>query len=812
MDDGDAQDLLAALCTDLRLLWRQAGGPSLRELASRLRHGKSQVGALLNGNVRRPPEWELVRGLVDSFHEYAAEHGRLDKLSLRTAADYWRPRYAVLEHAFSRPRRPVAPPAEATPVSTDNRPVPPGRVAHRHGWVLPAMLPTAVAGFAGREAALQDLDARLRAEQRSEPAPSVVVIGGGAGVGKTTLAVRWSHQVARQFPDGQLYVNLRGFDGSGSTMSPAEAVRGLLDALDVPAERIPASLDAQIGLYRSLLAGKRVLVVLDNAASVAQVRPLLPGTRGCFTVVTSRTELAGLVAVEGAHMLPLDLFTVEESRLMLAARLGAARIDAEPRAVDEIIDRCGRLPLALAVVAARAVARRGFPLAALADEVREARDRLDAFDGDDDAETDVRAVFSWSHQKLSPDEARLFRLLALHPGPDLGIPAAASVSAMTEHRARPLMAGLVRANLIIENTPGRHSFQDLLRAYAGELADTVETPAERRAAIHRLLDHYLLAAHAGARLLHPHRDPITVADPAPGTAVVPLDGAEQAMDWFSDEYPVLLAVIDLATRNGFDTHAWQLAWALSDFFDRRGLWQAWASSMEAALGAARRLADRPTEAYAHRGLGRACAQMGRLADALTHFQQALVIFATAGDHTGQAHSYLNLAWTLGRQNKHAEALEYAQYALDHYRIAGHRPGQARALNSVGWRHAHLHQYRQALDYCEQALRLLQEMGDHRGEANTWDSLGYTHHHLGNHSQAATCYQHAVEMFRTVGDRYYEADTLRHLGDTQYEAGAWAAADRSRRAALEILDLLGHADAEQLRTQLSHPDREATAVA
>jgi len=368
---------------------------------------------------------------------------------------------------------------------------------------------------------------------------------------------------------------------------------------------------------------------------------------------------------------------------------------------------------------------------------------------------------------------------------------------------QPLVAGLARAHLIIEMTPGRYTFQDLLRAYAAELTHTVESRAERHAAIHRLLDHYLHTAYAGARLLHPHRDRITVASAETGTAA--LAGPEQAMAWFGVEYPVLLAAIDLAARDGFDTHAWQLAWAMGDYFDRRGLWHDWASSMATALDAARRLGDRQAEAYAHRGLGRACAQMGRLTYAHTHFQQALRISGRAGDDTGQAHSHLNLAWMFGQQGRHAEALAHAQQALEHYQTAGHRPGQARALNSVGWRHAQLHRYEQALNCCNQALGLLQEIGDHRGEANTWDSLGYSYHHLGRHSQAIVCYQHAVDLFRAVGDRYYEADTLSHLGDIQYAAGAVEAADKSWRDALDILDPLGHIDAEQLRAKLSHPD-------
>jgi len=276
-------------------------------------------------------------------------------------------------------------------------------------------------------------------------------------VGKTTLAVQWAHRIAGRFPDGQLYVNLRGFGPDGTPVDPAEAIRGFLDALGAPAARIPPGMAGQTALYRSLLRGKRVLVVLDNARDAAQVRPLLPGSPGCLAIVTSRDQLIGLVAAEGAAALDLDLPTTAEAHDLLERRLGEVRLASDPDAADEIIQRCARLPLALAIVAARAAAHPSFRLADIAAELREATAVLDPLEGDE-LSFDVRAVFSWSYQALPADAARLFRLLGLQPGPDIAIAAAASLAAIPSQQARPLLAELARAHLLTEYAPGRHGF------------------------------------------------------------------------------------------------------------------------------------------------------------------------------------------------------------------------------------------------------------------------------------------------------------------------------------------------------------------
>jgi DNA-binding SARP family transcriptional activator/tetratricopeptide (TPR) repeat protein len=666
----------------------------------------------------------------------------------------------------------------------------------------PAQLPLDLRGFAGRGEELARLDRVLAAAAEQPTAVVISAVSGTAGVGKTALAVHWAHRVRDRFPDGQLYANLRGFDPNGAVVSPAEAVRGFLDALGVPAHRVPAGLGAQVGLYRSMLAGRRVLVVLDNARDADQVRPLLPGSPGCLVVVTSRNELAGLVAVEGAVPLPLDLLSAADARQLLARRIGAQRVAAEPAAVDEIIARCARLPLALAIVACRAITRPGFPLAVLAEQLREAQGGLAAFA---EGFLDVRDVFRWSYQILSAPAARLFRLLGLHGGPDIAAAAAASLAGVARSAVGPLLAELTRAHLVCEHTPGRYTFHDLLRAYAAELAQAVDADHERAAATRRLLDHYLHTAYAADRVLYPFREPISLAAPDPAVTVTELPTEGQALHWLVAEHQVLLGAVQQAS-GGFDQYAWQLAWTLTTFLDRRGHWHDQATVHSTGLRAAVRLGDRLGEVHAHRGLALAYAHLGRADAAAGELQRALTLFGELGDPIGQADMRLNLAWLYGRQERTAEALDQARQALALFRAAGHRAGQARALNSAGYLNALLGDCDTAVAYCEQALDLLRQLGDRRSCAAPWDSLGYAHHQRGDLTRAVTCYQRALHLFRDVGDRYHEADTLTHLGDAHLAAGRAAAARDAWQQAADILDTLDRPDAEQVRTRLRELDR------
>ncbi|WP_204745353.1 AfsR/SARP family transcriptional regulator [Glycomyces paridis] len=671
---------------------------------------------------------------------------------------------------------------------------------------IPRQLPATTGDFTGRADDLAELDHLLLDSGTDGPGAVVITaIAGTAGVGKTTLAVHWAHRIADRFEDGQLYVNLRGFD-RGQPMQTAEAMRGFLDALHVAPERIPTDPDARTGLYRTLLADKRMLVVLDNARDVDQVRPLLPGGRGNLVVVTSRNQLTGLITLAGAHPLTLDVLTRTEARHYLERRLGRDRVAAEPDAVDGIIDSCARLPLALAIVATRAAMHRRFSFQALAEELRDSHRGLDTF-ADQDRNTDVRAVFSWSYTQLAPEAARLFRLLGLHPGPDISTAAAASLAGVPPLQARPLLAELTRAHLIIEHRPGRYTSHDLLRAYAAELARDTDSADERHLAAHRMLDHYLRTAHTANRLLRPTREPIELVPSLDDCHPEPLTDSDQAMAWFTAEHAVLLAVVDYSASAEFDAHTWQLAWCCADFFNLRGHWHDQIATDRAAVAAAHRLTDLDAEARAHRFLAHGLMRAGRFDDAQTHLRHALRLHRQSGDLAGEAHAHHTFATMLAGQARHTDALDHATQALDLYQRADHPIGLSTAFNAVGFLHALLGDHTEALDYCRQSLDRTRS-DDHSGLAATWDSLGYIHHHLGDHAQAVDSYEHALDNYRIVGNRLEEAATLIRLGDTHHATGNPDPARNAWQAALDILAALDHPDADTVRTKLDAHDTVA----
>jgi len=778
-------DQLAGLLRTLRR--RHARGRRDRELTYRdlaERTGWSLTSIAEYFTARRLPPTDRFDALLVLLGADPAEQGAL--ASARDRID---------EHR--RPARP-APSRQPAPAQ---RPV-----ADRAHRVVPRQLPPAARHFGGRERELAELAeltglAGLPGGTRAAGTVAVTAIGGTAGVGKTTLAVYWAHRVADRFPDGNLYINLRGFDPGGRATDPAVATRHFLEALEVPAPRVPADPEAQTALYRSLLATRRMVIVLDNARDAAQVRPLLPAAPGCLVLITSRNLLSGLIAAEGAHPVMLDLFTATEARQVLANRLGADRVAAAPRAVDEIVERCGRLPLALAVVAARAAAHPGLPLDAVAVELAGAREQLDAF-ADHDPYTDVRAVLSWSYHALSAPAARLFRLLSLHPGPDVTAPAAASLAAVDLPEARALLTELSRANLATERRGGRYACHDLLRAYAASLAGTTDSEPERRACTNRLVDHYRHTAQAANRVLDPTVDHAVPDAPAGALTPEPFTDPRQALDWFAAEHAVLLNIVDHAAAAGRDVSVGPLAHAVAPFLDRQGHWHDGLAIWGTAVGSAQRLGDRAAQARAQRQLGRAYTRLYRFDDADVHLRRALELAAATGDRTEQAHVNGMLAILCERRGQLDLALQYNREALDLYRATGHRRGEANARNGIGWNLTLLGEHGPALDHCQQALAVLEREGDRAGQAQTWDSLGHAHHHLGHHAEAAACYRHALELVRELGDRFGEAEGFDRIGDVQYDTGDLATARLSWRQALDILTELDHPSAERIRLKLA----------
>ena len=669
----------------------------------------------------------------------------------------------------------------------------------------PRQLPLDVPGFAGREEAMSALH-RLLDATVDDDAPRTVVISavsGTPGVGKTTLAVHWARQVADRFADGQLYVNLRGFDHAGSILSPDDALRGFLEALGVRAERIPVGTQARSALYRSLLADRCVLVVLDNARDAEQVRPLLPGSPGCLVVVTSRNRLTGLVAREGAQPLMLDPLAEEESRELLRLRIGADRIAAEPQAVTEIIDGCARLPLALVIAAARAATRTTMSLGALAADLRGTRRSLTALAAGDPT-ADVRVAFASSYDALGDDARLAFRRLGLHPGPDLSLATAAALMGRSRTEAAALLAELTEAHLVTEQAPGRYGFHDLLRSYAAELAEGEDSDVVRRAARVRLVDHSLRNAHAAALLLQPQWAPVTLPDDISEGEVEGVADRGQALGWFTAEHPALLGVTRLAGETGLDRQAWRLAWTLATFYAPQGMWQPQLESQLLALESARRSGEPAGQAVAHRLLARAYTRLGRHDDAQLHLEAALDTFRAQADPAGQAQTLHNLAELAMVRGDLPGALAQADQSLQLWREASDRGGEGRALNAVGWCHAMLGNHEQALDHCRRALQLQQQIDDRNGMAATADSLGHVHHELGEYREAAAALQQAIELFRETADRYNEATTLARLGDSYLALDDALAADAAFREAIAILDELGDPAAERVRAKL--PDR------
>jgi tetratricopeptide (TPR) repeat protein len=595
-----------------------------------------------------------------------------------------------------------------------------------------------------------------------------------------------------------------------------------------------------------------VLVVLDNARDAAQVRPLLPGTAGCLAVATSRSKLTSLIAGEGASPVTLDVLTSGEAADLLARGIGAERAARDPDAARELIESCARLPLALSIAAARAAIRPGVPLAAQAAELRNAQTRLDALNTGEEASS-VRAVFSWSCEQLGAPAARMFRLLGLHPGPDISLSAASSLAGVTPREARAALDELTLSSLLTERRPGRYSLHDLLRAYAAELAVGRDGEADRRAAVRRMLDHYLLSANRAATLMDPSRR----LGPPPATApeVIPdqLASQDEALAWCQTEYPVLMRATELAAASRFGRSAWQITWALSGFFFGSVRPEEWQAAGLVALSAAIEAGDRYGQAHMLHGLGGACTALGRYDDARARYAAALEIYEQLGDRSGQARAHIELGLSYEYRERHRDvfgarpaqagagqpdsmqpdsmqpdsmqpdsveadsiqadsaahqqqALRHARQALALYRAAGDRAGEAGACSSVGRSLALCGEATEAVSYCERAVRINHELGNGFAEAVALISLGYALHKAGRYDDAVPVCQRAVGLCRQIARPRLEAIALTHLGEAHRAAGTTGAARAAWEQALVILDDLDHPDADQVRARLRNPTR------
>jgi DNA-binding SARP family transcriptional activator/Flp pilus assembly protein TadD len=637
----------------------------------------------------------------------------------------------------------------------------------RPGPVVPRELPGPVPQFVGRAAELADLTGMLERASAQRPRTLVIsAIAGMAGVGKTALALQWAHQVTDRFPDGQLHVNLRGYD-PGQPMSAADALAGFLRSLGVAEQDIPAGTGERAARYRSLLAGRRMLIMIDNARDVEQVRPLLPGSRSCAAIVTSRDALAGLVAGDGARRLDLGLLPPAEAVGLLRALIGE-RVEAEPEAAMTLAGYCAGLPLALRVAAERAAAAPGTSLTDLTSELADQQERLDLLDATGDRLTAVRVVFSWSVRQLDDETARAFRLLGLHPGADFDAHAAAALTGAPLRQARWLLHRLARAHLIQPAGTGRYGMHDLLRAYAADQAAGHDSEQERGMALTRLFDHYLATAAVAARALFP-ADPDQPALPQPAGPVPPVSSPAAALAWLDAQRSTLVAVAAHATDHGWPGHSIGLAATIFRYLDVGHFTDAAAMHSHARRAAAQ-VGDRTAEAAALTMLGATDAAQGRLRQATRHLEQALALCREDGDRIGEARALGTLGLADYCQGRYQQSASCHRQALAIYLEAGDHAGEARELHGLGVVDLRQGRYEQAAGHLRRSLALFRDAGMRSGEAHVLGHLGELELQQGRYLQAVAHLRRSLRVGREIGSRLGQARALTCLGISELGQG------------------------------------------
>ncbi len=668
----------------------------------------------------------------------------------------------------------------------------------------PHQLPRDVADFTGREAELIRLRAIVGERAGRAGAPVIIsAIAGMAGVGKTTLAVHLAHELAPRFPDFQLYVNLHGYD-SLQRLTPSQALDRFLRALGVAGEALPTEVEEQASMYRALLIGKRAVVVLDNAFSADQVRPLLPGSPTCAVLVTSRGSLGGLVAREGAHLLRLDVLPRREALELLSVTVGQDRVLAEPQAAARLVGLCGCLPLAVRIAGARLATRPEMGIADLARRLASKQQRLQELEVDD---VGIRASFALSLEGLDAPVARMFRHLGLVPGPDFAPGVAAALSDATPRGVERALETLVDAHLLeVSRTSGRFRFHDLLRLYSSERVQAEETGDDRDAALRRMFTWYLKTADGAARALAPGRRllPREQADDDPAASFAT---RAEALAWFDVERPCLVAAIHYAAGHGFHAVTWQLADALYYFFDLRKHWADWLAVDEVGLAAARQTGNRQAEVWMLCDLGSAYCDLRRFDEAIDCHQQSLVICHEAGYLQGQGRTLNHLGVVYRVLNRFDEAIECHQRALKINREVGDRWREAHALNRTGEALYYLGRFDEAVQYLERAVAIHREVGDRQGEGWALQHLADVHRDCRRLEEAIDSYHHALAIRRETGFRYGEGITLDALALTLQRAQRPDAAQACWRQALAILAELGAPEADDIRGRLDRPGRQ-----
>ncbi len=651
-------------------------------------------------------------------------------------------------------------------------------------------LPPSTRQFVGRDAELAGLTRLIDAQA---PATLVVAtIDGMAGIGKTALALTWAHRVRDRFPDGQLHVNLRGFD-EHEPMDADQALHGFLQALGVSAQAIPADVDAKSALYRSLLAERRMLIVLDNARSSEHVRPLLPGNSTCVVVITSRNRMDSLLVRDGAHRIALGVLSDADALALLAERVDRVRVEAEPDAAAELVGLCVHLPMALSVAAARAASQPTLSLSGLVRELRDEHRRLDVLDlGDTDLS--LRAVFSWSYAVLGTEAARVFRLLGIHPGADI---CPAACQALAGDQVPAALRELTGAHLVTEYLPGRFRLHDLLRAYAAELA---RSDTERHDAAVRLVEHYVGTALLADRLIQPHRYGRGDLGPAVRAANPAVNGYDAAIAWFTAEHLTLEALVGFAADHGLADRAWRLAWASTTFLRRTGRWSERVAILRTALAAVRKAGDCVGEAVITRHLATAVSRLGQFDEAIDLLDRSAEIYQARHDSGGAFKNHLAYTRVFEARGKHHRAFNHARTAWELIRDSDDELGRADALNAMGRQLCLLARHDDAQPLCARALELYRAIGHQEGEADVLLNLGDIERALRRDASAARYYEGSLDIDRRLGDRYWEAVSLERLAHALMATGH-IRATAALREALHIYHEIGHPDAHRVRAGL-----------
>jgi DNA-binding SARP family transcriptional activator len=651
----------------------------------------------------------------------------------------------------------------------------------------PMQLPADIADFTGRAGDVERLCELVPDADSAGGAVKIAVVCGQGGLGKTTLAVHAAHRLRSHFPDGQLYVNMLG--ASPQPLAPADVLARFLRDLGEDGTRIPVTEEERAALLRTRLTGRRVLMLLDDARDAAQVRSLLPGSASCTVLVTTRNRLPGLAV---ARLVDLDVLGDREARALFSSIVGSERANAEAAAADEVLTACAGLPLAIRIAGARLAARRSWTVRTLAGRLNSEQRRLDELKVGDLA---VRATFEVSFASLPDrarpggiDPARAFRLLGLWQGPAVGLAAAAALFGQPEADAGDALETLVDAHLLESPAPEVYRFHDLLRVYAAERCQA-EPEEARRDAVRRILTWYVRAAEGAARIISPNHARVPLGELEPGVRPVEFASLEEALDWSDTERESLVAATRQAQASALYRVAWQIPAAAMSFFYRRSHWADWVTTHQIGLDSARKLGDRPAEAWMLNNLGMAYG-LQHMDQAIDCFEQAEVIYREIGDRVGEARAATNMSTAWTHRGRFREALDAARRSLVIQREVGNRYGEGIALGDLGWASRALGLHEDAIASHQQALAIFRELGDRDAEADSLSELADVYLGMDRVGEALDRLGESLVLRRDIGDRHGEAVTLGLLGMALGRAGRLAEARGHMAEAERILQELG----------------------